>query len=312
MDVERRHALASAVLGRSPAPSAMEQESPALTGVNGEIRDVSPHLVIVETPEGREERLVIAPWATAWHAGPIAPGDLPLGARVVIRARQSGRVAECLWAGITRITGIIVALGRQGRDRTVELDCGPHRGTRTVVIPYGASGRVHVRHPRMEPGYLFDAIGTREDGVAFARLPATSQPPYRAVAVPPPPPAYGGVQSRISGTAAWSDAFDEGEAGVAYPMLERADSGCQDAETSCVGLPYLALGSRVYVSNVCESRAAVLPVVACGCLAGRFCDRCVECGTSPRGRVVELSPVSFVELGGDLVKGCFNARVGMG
>ncbi|MEU8267688.1 hypothetical protein AB0B89_11000 [Sphaerisporangium sp. NPDC049002] len=313
MGVERRYALASAALGRSGVPPQAEvEERPALSGVTGEILDISPHLVILENSEGVEERLVIAPWATAWHGRPVVPAELPVGARVVIRARQSGRVAERLWGDVTRITGVILSLGTERRDLTVELDCGPHRGTRTVVIPYGASGRLRVRHPQLEPGFLFDAIGTRVEGTTFARLPATSQPAYRATAVPPPPPAYGGIQSRISGAAAWSDAFDDGEAGAAYPMLERADSGCEDAGVSCTGLPYLALGSMLYVGNVCESRALVLPIVACGCMAGRFCDRCVECGTSPRGRIVELSPVSFVELGGDLAKGCFNARVGLG
>ncbi|MEV6980036.1 hypothetical protein AB0M95_02050 [Sphaerisporangium sp. NPDC051017] len=312
MGVERRHALASKALGRSLVPPQPEEEIPALTAVVGEILDVSPHLIIVENPEGVEERLVIAPWATAWRGSVVAPADLPAGGRVVIRARQSGRVADRLWGDVTRVTGVILSMGREGRDRTVELDCGPHRGTREVVIPYGASGRIAVRHPQLEPGYLFDAIGTRVEGVTTAYLPATSQPPYRATAVPPPPPAYNGVQSRISGAAAWSDAFDEGEAGAAYPMLERADSQCDDAGVSCTGLPYLSLGSMLYVGNVCESRAAVLPIVACGCMAGRFCDRCVECGTSPRGRIAELSPASFVELGGDLTNGCFNARVGLG
>ncbi|MFC4587828.1 hypothetical protein [Sphaerisporangium corydalis] len=313
MGVERRYALASAALGRSAVPpQAEEEERPELTGVTGEILDISPHLIIVENPEGVEERLVIAPWATAWRGQQVGPSGLPIGSRVTIRARQSGRVAERLWGDITRVTGVILSLGRERRDLTIELDCGPHRGTRSVVIPYGASGRIRVRHPQLQPGYLFDAIGTRLDGVTFAQLPATSQPAYRARSVPPPPPAYGGVQSRISGAAVWSDAFDDGETGAAYPMLERADSGCDDAGVSCTGLPYLAIGSMLYVGNVCEGRAGVIPIVACGCVAGRFCDRCVECGTSPRGRIVELSPVSYVQLGGDLVKGCFNARVGLG
>jgi hypothetical protein len=209
------------------------------------------------------------------------------------------------------MTGVILSVeGR--RDLAVELDCGAHRGRRGIVIPYRTSGRLRVRHPQLEPGYLFDAIGVREGGTSLALLPATSQPAYSARAVPGPSSAYGGVQSRISGTATWSDAFDEDERGAAYPMLERSDTGCADAEVSCAGLPYLSLGSLLSVRNVCGERSARVPIVACGCLAGRFCDRCVECGTSPRGRIVELSPSSFVELGGDLTSGCFNARVGLG
>lgn len=311
---DRRRALAAAALGRpltEPGPVS-DDEGDSPRSITGEILDVSPHLIVIDTPEGKEERLVIAPWATAWRGENVAPADLPIGAHVIIRALRSGRVVDRIWADITRITGVIQSAGTDSRDRAMELYCGPHRGRRTIVIPYGASGRLRVRHPKFEPGYLFDAIGVREDGVAHARLPATSQPPYRWTAVPEPPPGYSGTQSRISGTATWSDTFDWGERGAAYPMLERSDSGCQDAEVSCAGLPYLALGSTLTVRNVCAGRASVLPVVACGCLAGRFCDRCLECGTSPRGRIVELSPVSFVELGGELTKGCFNARVGLG
>ncbi|MFF5208519.1 hypothetical protein [Streptosporangium sp. NPDC000396] len=311
--VDRRRVLAAAALGRPlDDPGPVSDEGELLYSVTGTILDVSPHLIVIDTPEGREERLVIAPWATAWRGETVAPADLPLGAHVIIRAVQSGRVVERIWADITRITGVIQSVDAGPKDRTIELYCGPHRGRRTIVIPYGASGRIRVRHPQFEPGYLFDAIGVREDGVVHARLPATSQPPYRWTAVPKPLPGYSGVQSRISGTATWSDAFDHEERGAAYPMLERSDTDCQDAGVSCAGLPYLALGSMLNVRNVCAGRTSVLPVAACGCLAGRFCDRCLECGTSPRGRIVELSAASFVELGGDLTKGCFNARVGLG
>ncbi len=309
---ERRRILAAAALGRDAGHPGPDPESgDPLRAVNGQIVDVSPHLIIIETEQGAEERLVIAPWATAWHGGDLAPGDLPIGATVLIRALRDGKVADRIWADITRMTGAILSIeGR--RDLHVELDCGPHRGRRSVVIPYRTTGRLRVRHPQLEPGYLFDAIGIRDDGVGHALLPATSQPGHPARAVPTPPPAYGGAQQRINGTATWSDAFDCDERGAAYPMVERSDAACPDAEVSCVGLPYLAIGSLLHIRNVCTDRAASLPIVACGCMAGRFCDRCVECGTSPRGRIVELSTSSFVELGGELTKGCFNARVGLG
>jgi hypothetical protein len=318
--VDRRRALAAAVLGRNPVtPGALGTDTAEAPGggepvqaVMGEVRDVSPHLIIIETATGAEERLVIAPWAKAWRGGDIPPGDLPAGAQVVLRAVHIGRVVERIWADITRITGVIVSVEAAGKDQVVDLHCGPHRSLRRIVIPYRASGRLRVRHPQLEPGYLFDAIGVREGGETYAVLPATSQPPYRAAAVPEPPSAYGGPQSRISGTVTWSDLFEEDERGAAYPMLERAETGCDDAEVSCVGLPYLALGSALEIGNECSGRTATVPIVACGCLAGRFCDRCVECGTSPRGRIAELSAASYVELGGDLSKGCFNARVGLG
>ncbi|WP_084962779.1 hypothetical protein [Thermoactinospora rubra] len=307
-----RRVLAAAVFGRPPSvPGPDPASGDPLRAVIGEILDVSPHVITVGTEEGAEERLVIAPWAKAWRGTELPPADVPVGSRVTMRTRREGRVVEHLWADITRATGVIRSV--EGRkDLTVELDCGPHRGRRTVMIPYRATGRLRVRHPYLEPGFLFDAIGVREDGVTKALLPATSQPPYPARSVPPPPPAYGGVQSRISGTVVWSDVFDSGERGAAYPMVERSDAGCPDAEVSCVGLPYLAIGSLLAVHNVCGNRSGNVPIVACGCVAGRFCDRCVECDTGARGRIAELSPAAFVELGGELAKGCFNARVGLG
>jgi hypothetical protein len=323
---ERRRKLAAAVLGRDPRPAPRSpEETEPFDVVSGELLDVSPHLLIVETAGGEQRRLVIAPWATAWRGGTVAPADLPTGAQIVVRALRGGTVAERIWADITRITGVIREVGGR-RDLTVELDCGPHRRERSIVVPYRSSGRIRVRHPKLEPGYLFDAIGLLDQGTALAHLPATSQPPYRATAVPPPQATYGGNETGISGTAVWADLTDfadlpdlpdfaekgVAENGVAYPMLEREDTGCGDAGVSCAGLPYLALGSVLRVRNVCDGRADVLPIVACGCLTGRFCDRCLECGTSPRGRIVELTASSYVALGGDLTKGCFNARVGLG
>lgn len=310
--VERRRLLAAAALGReSGVPGPDPGDGEPLRAVTGEILDVSPHLIIIETPSGAEERLVIAPWATAWNGAETVPADLSVGSMVLMRTLHAGRVVERIWADTTRITGTILSIkGR--KDLTVELDCGPHRGHRTIVIPYRASGRIQVRHPQFEPGYLFDAIGVRRDGACVALLPATSQPPYPARSVPAPPTGYAGLQSRISGTATWSDTFDEEERGAAYPMLERSDAACLQTGVSCAGLPYLSLGSLLQIRNVCSNRSANVPVISCGCVAGRFCDRCVECDTSPRGRIAELSPCSYVELGADLVKGCFNAQIGLG
>jgi hypothetical protein len=316
MSVDRRRARAAAVLGRDLPPLGPAAGGSAAHGVvTGVIRDVSPHLLVLENAEGAEVRLVIAPWATAWAGGDTAPADVPPGTRAIIRtAGEHGRVADRIWADISRFTGKILKV-RGSRDLTVELDCGPHRGRRTIRIPYRASGRIQVRHPRLEPGYLFDAIGTLGRGEPTALLPATSQPPYRAEAVPAPPrediPTYG-TAPKTTGAAVWSDVFDDDERGAAYPMLERADAECERAGTTCAALPYLAVGSALAVDNLCTDRSAVVPIVACGCVAGRFCDRCVECETSPRGRIVELSPASFVELGGELTRGCFNARIGLG
>lgn len=305
-----RRKLAAAVLGREAGtPGPDPSNGDPLHAITGTILDASPHLVLVETPDGAEERLVVAPWATAWQGGETVPADLPVGTSVIMRTLNEGRVIERVWAGITRVTGTILSVDGR-RDLTVELDCGPHRGRRTVLIPYRATGRLRVRHPQLEPGFLFDAIGSRAEGGTTVLFPATSQPGYPARAVPRSP-AYGGGRSRVSGTAVWSDAFDEDERAAAYPMVERSDVRCVEAEVSCVGLPYLAIGSLLHVHNLCSDRVSNVTITACGCVAGRFYDRCVECDTGSRGRIVELSPAAFVELGGELVNGCFNARVGL-
>jgi len=63
------------------------------------------------------------------------------------------------------------------------------------------------------------------------------------------------------------------------------------------------------VRNECTGAARVLPVTSCGAAARVFHDRCLTCGTSPRGRVADLTLLSFAELGGDLERACFNATV---
>ena len=98
--------------------------------------------------------------------------------------------------------------------------------------------------------------------------------------------------------------------GLGYPALD-PERGAQPADggTGCVRLPYLSLGSTVRVRNECTDRSAVLPVTSDGALARQFCDRCVECGTSPKGRLADLTMAAFVELGGNLEDGCFNATM---
>ncbi|WP_245627609.1 hypothetical protein [Actinomadura oligospora] len=104
------------------------------------------------------------------------------------------------------------------------------------------------------------------------------------------------------------------EDAVAYPAVEGEGTagGGGEAPPGCVPLPLLSVGSGLDVVNDCSGRGAAMTVAECGCVAARFCDRCVECGTSPRGRIVELGPVAFAALGGDLDAGCFNVKVRWG
>ncbi|WP_067485533.1 hypothetical protein [Actinomadura hibisca] len=306
---ERRR-LREAVLGSEPRqPAPPVAGTPSLRVLTGLVLDASPHLLVVRTPAG-EARLPMTGATTVWHGGRGGLAALRPGREVVVRVGGDGLAAERVWVDAGRVTGTILACGRD----TVEVDMGPHRGRAHVVIPPHALGAVLVRHPRMEPGYLFDVICVRSPDGPRAVRPGTSQPGHRAdqmadAALPghvggPAGPAGG--PSR--GTATW---FGGGEYGMAYPAVdpEGQAGGCADAPAGCVRLPLLSLGSDVAVRNECTGRAATVPVVECGCVAARYCDRCVECGVSPRGRVAELSAAVFVGLGGDLENGCFNATV---
>lgn len=316
-DGRRRHR--EAVLGACPpprpGPGGTRRPLRVLTGT---VLDASPHLLVLDV-DGRERRLPLTPATRVWHGGRDGLGALRPGREAIVREAAGGLGADRIWVDVRRVSGTILARGRH----TVEVDMGPHRGRAHVGLPPHALGRVLVRHPRLEPGYLFDAICVRSPGGLEAVVPGTSQPGYRAddLAAPPVTAAAPGA---LHGTATWFDpvglgseyesgpeAPTAGAGGAAYPAVDAEGDagGCPDAPAGCVPLPFLSLGSDLLVRNECSGRAGVLPVIECGCAAARFCDRCVECGTSPRGRVVELTPAAFAGLGGDLEAGCFNTVV---
>ncbi|WP_245667315.1 hypothetical protein [Actinomadura macra] len=323
------------MLGAVPHAGLPERYGPALDVVTGMILDASPHLLVLRTAglDGGEVRLPMSEATTVWYGGRGGLAALRPGREAIVRPRGDGLGADRIWVDIGRVTGTILACGRD----TVEVDMGPHRGQAHVVVPPHALGRVLVRHPRLEPGYLIDVICVRSASGPRAVRPGTSQPGYRAddLAAPeaaaPVPDAphgtatwFGFLGTDLTGPlgghdeGTWSHAGQRGPgvgqeafAGLAYPAVDSEGDagGCVDAPSGCVAVPYLSLGSEVTVHNECSGRAATLPVVECGCTAARYCDRCVECGTSPRGRIVELTPAAFVGLGGDLEAGCFNAVV---
>ncbi|MEU5994261.1 hypothetical protein ABZ806_35270 [Spirillospora sp. NPDC047418] len=302
---EARRRRRAAVFEASSASPSRAEARPPLRAVSGMVLDASPHLLVLAAG-GTEVRLVMTGDTRVWHGGRGGLAALRPGRPVIVR--RSGRgVAERVWVGIARVSGTVLACGRD----TVEVDMGPHRGRARVVIPPHALGPVLVRHPRLEPGYLIDVICVESPDGPRAVRPGTSQPGYRADDLAAPE-ATAPVPGVLHGTATWfGDAGGEAPDGAAYPAVdsEGAAGGCADAPSGCVPFPYLSLGSEITVHNECGGRTAAVPVVECGCLAARFCDRCVECGASPRGRIVELTPVAFAALGGDLEAGCFNASV---
>jgi hypothetical protein len=238
-------------------------------------------------------------------------------------------VVNRIWAQAGRATGTIIE--RDG-PATLLVDEGPAKGRRIVIICAEAAGRIQVRFPRLEPGYLIDVIGLRHEGFLQGLIPATSQPPYRAEQPPTPPLVSGHVPDPVSGTAVWHEPGEEPEnlLGLAYPALD-PETSCEHSVPAhsaypgdrhavdphatgpgCVRLPYLSVGSLLRLRNDCAERTRLLPVTGCGAMARLFCDRCVTCGTSPKGRIADLTVAAFVELGGDLELGCFNATMTIG
>src|SRR6202020_1483819 len=228
----RRRLLKAAVFGSFSArdddltpDTAYAVNSSGTHSVIGTVLDVSPHILVLQTAAG-EERLTLAASTAAWRGGPVAPAALRQGDRAIVKRNYvRNTVADRIWAEIGRVTGTIVE-----RDAgTLLVDEGTEQGRKILVIPDQASGRIQVRFPRLQPGYLVDVIGLRHPGFLGGRTPATSHPPYRADLPPSPPLISGHIPDTISGTATWHEPGEEPEdlLGVAYPAL--------DPETRCEG-----------------------------------------------------------------------------
>ena len=334
----RRSLLKAAVLGRRDDPGhplAATGEDVEVPGnilvyaVTGRILDVSPHVLVLRTELG-EQRFPLAASAQAWRGSQVPPAALRQGDHAIVRRQHPrGPVVDRIWAQVGRVTGTIVE--REG-PATLLVDEGSAKGRKIVIIAAEAAGRIQVRFPRLEPGYLIDVIGLRHDGFLQALIPATSQPPYLAGHPPAPPLVSGHVPDPVSGTAVWHEPGEEPEGllGLAYPALDPETSGERAGSATaacsgdlhavdphgtgpgCVRLPYLSVGSMLRLRNDCAERSRLLPVTSCGATARLFCDRCVTCGTSRKGRIADLTMAAFVELGGALEAGCFNATMTIG
>lgn len=318
----RRQVFKTAVFGRRDGwHSGRPAQSRVLTG---QVLDVSPHVLVLRTRAGTE-RLPMRPDTPAWRGGKVAVAALRHGDEVIVR-RSAVRpgIADRIWAQIGRVAGTIIE--RNGLELLV--DEGPAKGRKIALIDERSYRQILVRFPRLHPGYLIDVIGLRQQGFLQALAPATAQPPYRADHPPAPPLVSGRVPDPVSGTAVWHEPGEEPDdlLGIAYPALD-PETGCERAPVpplrgepsvdphaagpGCVRLPYLSVGSLVRLRNDCSDESAMLPVTSCGAAARLFCDRCVDCGTSPKGRIADLTMAAFVQLGGNLEKGCFNATMTM-
>jgi hypothetical protein len=279
--------------------------------LTGTALDTSPQIITLYCPEG-ERRIALPPGAGVWKGRWASPTALESGDSLVVRMLPGRRsVADRIWANAGRVTGVIMELDRE----SMLIDEGRTTGRQAVLIPPHIMSRLQVRFPRLEPGYLVDFIGLRRRGYLEALVPATSQPANRASEASAQPPLRGQPRDRIAGSAVWHEAAGPADAdGVRYPALD-PESACREqplAGSACAPLPYLSVGSLLKVRNECTGTTRTLPVSGCAATAQIFCDRCVTCGTSPRGRVADLPMASFVALGGDLERGCLNATVSLG
>jgi hypothetical protein len=290
---------------------AQRPASPA-TVATGVLTEVHEDAIALDTGRGTE-LFAVSPATVTWRGTRTAPAQLRSGDPVIVRHRAPDssaphrRLAERIWARIGRVTGTIIA--GDGHEFLVD---GDRRERQHVVITPDSSRQIQVRFPRLAPGYLLDVIGTRHGDRLLAMAPATAQPPYRAGHSPRPPLVSGPVIMPVSGSAVWHEPDGEppGLLGLGYPAVDPAEgAGPASGGAGCVRLPYLSLGSAVRIRNECADRTAVLPVTSDGALARQFCDRCVHCGTSPKGRLADLTMAAFVELGGNLEDGCFNATL---
>src|SRR5580700_6354031 len=187
----------------------------ALTGV---VHDVSPHVLVLGTG-GTEQRIALTAAATAWRGGPVDPAGLQPGDQTVVRLDRSRRgVADRIWANIGRVTGVIVDRDSGG----LLVDEGKTKPRQLVRIPEGSAGRIQVRFPNLEPGFLIDVIGLRQSQALEARIPGTSQPAYPVDRLPVPPMVSGHAPMTIRGSATWHDPCEEppGLLGVSYPALD--------------------------------------------------------------------------------------------
>jgi hypothetical protein len=295
--------------------------SAAATVTTGVLTEVTQQAIVVRGTHG-DQFLALSPGTVSWVGAKVSASALRVGDPVIVRYRthrlstggSTARIAERIWARIGRVAGAIVAV--RGPDLLVDTG-QPGREPERVLIAEASMRPVQVRFPRLAPGYLIDVIGTRQHDYLLAVTPATAQPPYLADHPPAPPLADGQFSGPISGTAVWHEPGDEpaGLMGLGYAALD-PETEAQPADPSpagqvqpCIRLPYLSLGSAVRIKNECTDRSAVLPVTSASASARQFCDRCVACGTSPKGRVADLTMAAFVELGGNLEDGCFNATL---
>src|SRR5215469_5764482 len=176
VSTSRRRLLKDAVFG--PPDGAADDAAPEFAepgelprAITGTVRDVSPHVLVIGNGDS-DTRITLTAGATAWRGGPLDPAGVQPGDHAVVRLHREQRgVADRIWANIGRVTGMII---ERTADRLLVYE-GRTRPRQMVTIPRRSKGRIQVRFPNLEPGYLIDVIGLRRSEALEARIPGTSQ-----------------------------------------------------------------------------------------------------------------------------------------
>src|SRR5260370_42713116 len=66
--------------------------------VTGTVLDASPHILVIATEAGAEERFALMDATSAWHGGAVTPASLRPGSRVVLRRDARRRAPNRVWA----------------------------------------------------------------------------------------------------------------------------------------------------------------------------------------------------------------------
>src|SRR5260370_11997369 len=88
--------------GKDPADE--DPEVPPARAVTGTVLDASPHILVVATEPGAEERFALTGSTSAWRGGAGPPPPPPTRPPGVPPRPRPRRPAPPVWAGIRRIT----------------------------------------------------------------------------------------------------------------------------------------------------------------------------------------------------------------
>jgi len=185
-----------------------------------------------------------------------------------------------------------------------------------AVTPATAQPAYRADHPPAPP-LVSGRVPNPVSGTAVWHEPGEEPASLLGMAYPAVDPETGCEHRRLSRQGSGlPESSDQGQPSIDGHSVDRhsVDPHSVDPHAvgpGCIRLPYLSVGSVVTVRNECSGLSAPLAVTSCGASARLFCDRCVECRTSPRGRIADLTMAAFVELGGRLENGCFNASLAM-